>query len=183
MELEVTLASDADYSIVSNLARYYIYDMAEHTSWHFPPDGLFDPEDRFANYWTRKGGKHVWPSGWRGFPFLIRIDGNPAGFALVKRLSDTPPTFDMGEFFIGRQHRRQRIGQRVAVTLFDSFAGQWEVREMPTNKPAQAFWRRIIADYTGGAFTETREAFVVYEGKEFLVQRFQTGAGKSGVRL
>lgn len=178
MDLEITPASDADYGIVCNLARFYIYDIAEHASWHFPADGLFDSEDRFANYWGKPGTKRPWPSNWRGFPFLIRIDGHLAGFALVKRVSDAPPTFDMGEFFIGRQYRRKGIGQRVAVQLFDTFVGCWEVREMPANNPAQAFWRRIITDYTGGVFTESREAFVDYDGKEFIIQRFHTGAGK-----
>lgn len=173
MFLEITPASDADYIVVSNLARFYIYDMAEYTGWNFPPDGLFDTADQFANYWGRPG-KRVWPPAWRGFPFLIRIDGHPAGFALVKRINDTPPTFDMGEFFIPRQHRRQGIGHRVAVNIFDRFPGRWEVRELLTNKPAQSFWRRIIDDYTGGAFTETQESFPAYDNKEFIVQRFQS---------
>jgi predicted acetyltransferase len=172
MDLAITPASDADYIVFSNLARFYIYDMAEHTGWNFPADGLFDSEHHFANYWGRPG-KHVWPPGWRGFPFLIRIDGHPAGFALVKQVNDTPPTFDMGEFFIARQYRRQRIGQRVAVDLFSKFSGHWEVREMPSNRPAQAFWRRIIDEYTGGAFTETQESFAAYDNQDFVVQRFQ----------
>ncbi len=176
MDLAITPASDADYIVVSNLARFYIYDMAEYTGWNFPADGLFDSEHHFANYWGRPG-QHVWPPAWRGFPFLVRIDGHPAGFALVKQVSDAPPTFDMGEFFVARQYRRQGIGQRVAVHLFDKFPGRWEVREMPSNKPAQAFWRRIIHDYTGGTFTERQESFAAYDNKEFIVQRFQSGTG------
>jgi predicted acetyltransferase len=78
----------------------------------------------------------------------------------------------MGEFFVARQHRRQGIGRRAATALFDMFGGHWEVREMPANLPAQRFWRRIIADYTGGAFAETREAFAAYGGRDFIVQRF-----------
>ena len=179
MRLEITPASDPDYSVVSNLARFYIYDIAEHTGLNFPVDGLFDSEDQFANYWGRTGARRQWPSAWFGFPFLLRMDGHPAGFALVKRTSDTPSTFDMGEFFIGRQYRRLGFGKRVATTLFDNFGGFWEVREMPTNSPAQAFWRTVIADYTGGAFTETREAFAVYNGREFIVQRFLSRAAKA----
>jgi predicted acetyltransferase len=173
MPLEITPASDADYLVVSNLARFYIYDMAEYTGWNFPPDGLFDSADQFANYWGRPG-KRSWPPAWRGFPFLIRIDGHPGGFALVKRINDAPPTFDMGEFFIPRQYRRQGIGRRVAVDLFDRFPGRWEVRELLANKPAQSFWRRIISDYTSGVFTETQETIAAYDNKEFIVQRFQS---------
>jgi predicted acetyltransferase len=174
MGLEITPASDADYSIVSNLARFYIYDVAEHAGLNFPADGLFDSEDQFANYWGRPGTRGAWPSGWCGFPFLLRVGGHPAGFALVKRVNGTPPTFDMGEFFIARQYRRRGFGNSVATALFDRFAGFWEVREMPANKPAQTFWRRIIADYTGGEFTEARETFAVYNEKEFIVQRFRS---------
>lgn len=175
MRLDVTPASDADYPIITNLARFYIYDMSEYGGWDFPADGLFDAEDQFANYWGRPG-KRVWPQAWHGFPFLIRVDGHPAGFALIKRISDAPPTFDMGEFFIARRYRGQGIGRRVARALFDQFPGRWEIREMPANKPAQAFWRRTIADYTGGAYTETQDMFAVYDNREFVVQRFESGS-------
>ena len=51
MGLEITPASDADYDIVHNLARFYIYDISEHAGLNFPADGLFNSEDLFANYW------------------------------------------------------------------------------------------------------------------------------------
>lgn len=178
MTFEIVTATKADYPLVQNLARFYVYDMAEHAGWNFPPDGLFDAGDQFANYFGLPGGRE-WPAGWRGFPFLIRIEGHPAGFALVKRIAEQPPTFDMGEFFIGRQHRRLGLGRRVATALFDRFEGDWEVREMPSNLAAQAFWRRIISDYAGADFTESREAFPAYDNKDFVIQRFRS-VGRSG---
>jgi predicted acetyltransferase len=178
MALEIKSATDTDYSVVSNLARFYIYDMAEYTGLTFSVNGLFDCKDQFANYWGRVSAKHRWPSAWRGFPFLIQIDGCPAGFSLVKSVSTSLPMFDMGEFFIARQYRRQGFGRSVARALFDHFEGSWQVREILANWPAQAFWRQIITDYTGGSFNETREVFAVYDYKEFIVQRFQTRAAK-----
>jgi predicted acetyltransferase len=174
MNLEIAPATDTDYRVVANLARFYVYDMAEHAGWNFPADGDFDSEGRFANYWGKAGAPRVWPPDWRGYPFLIRVDGHPAGFALVKRLKEQPSTFDMGEFFIARQYRRHGLGQKTAIKLFDSFVGRWEVREMLTNKAAQAFWREIIADYTGGEFTEAQEIFPDYDNNEFIVQRFRS---------
>ena len=173
MDVEINPASDKDYAIVANLARFYIYDMAEHAGWECPATGLFDAGDQFAAYWGRPR-KRGWPEGWRGFPFLLRVASHPAGFALVKQTAQQPATFDMGEFFIARQYRRKGLGQRVATELFDRFAGRWEVREMLTNTAAQAFWRRIVSDYTGGAFTDTQEVFGDYDGKEFIVQRFRS---------
>ena len=38
--------------------------------------------------------------------------------------------------------------------VFARFAGEWRVNEARRNAPAVAFWRRVIAAYTGGAYTE-----------------------------
>jgi predicted acetyltransferase len=174
MGFEITPACDADYDAVGNLARLYISELAPCSGINNPADRPFLHSDPFANYWGRSGVGRMWPSAWRGFPFLIRDDGNAAGFALVKRVKVEPPTFDMGEFFVTREYRGRGLGRHAATGLFDRFAGLWEVREMPANGPAQAFWRRVIAEYTGGAFVETREQFAAYDSKEFIVQRFRT---------
>src|SRR5690348_12776640 len=65
----------------------------------------------------------------------------------------------MGEFFAARQYRRHGAGRRMATALFERYAGEWIVRQLLTNRAAQMFWRSIIADYTGGKFTETQEHF------------------------
>jgi predicted acetyltransferase len=175
MTLDIAPATDADYAIIANLARFYVYDMAEHAGFAFPADGLFDAGDQLGQYWGGKSSR-PWPEGWRGFAFLIRVEGLPAGFALVKQIGEGH--FDMGEFFIGRMHRRKRLGQEAAASLFDRFQGQWDVREMLSNVAAQAFWRRIIAGYTNGDFTDARESFAEYGGREFLVQRFRSRAAR-----
>jgi predicted acetyltransferase len=172
MDFEIIPATDADYDVAHNLARFYVYDMAEHAGWPFPEDGLFDIGDLLLPYWGRPAGKRPWPAQWRPFAFMIRVDGRPAGFALVKQLGER--RFDMAEFFIGRQHRRRGIGERAAFHLFDRFAGAWEVREMLTNTAAQAFWRRIVAKYSNGDFSDAQETFSAYDGKTFVVQRFRS---------
>ena len=77
----------------------------------------------------------------------------------------------MGEFFVLRKFRRRGVGKQAAHRLFARHPGRWEVRELPSNMPAQGFWRRIIADYTQGDFSEAQEWFETY-GAEFVVQRF-----------
>jgi predicted acetyltransferase len=175
MDFEILPAGDAEYPIVKNLARFYMYDMAEHAGWPFEADGDFDIGDTFDPYWGKPRPSRAWPEGWQGLPFLSRANGNLAGFALVVRQRETPPRYDMGEFFVGRQYRRHGVGRRMAAALFDRFVGEWTIRQLLTNRAAQAFWRRIIADYTGGKFTDTQEHFAEYGGKEFIVQRFGSG--------
>ena len=62
----------------------------------------------------------------------------------------------MAEFFVMSKYRRRGVGSEAARFAFDRFPGRWEVREMAANTPAQAFWRRVIGDYTGDNFTERR---------------------------
>jgi len=38
--------------------------------------------------------------------------------------------------------------------VFDTFRGKWEVTQLTRNVEAQAFWRRVIASYTGGRYEE-----------------------------
>ena len=98
------------------------------------------------NYWT-EAKRH---------PYLVRVAGKLAGFALVKteKHDDGTPYTYMAEFFIMKKYRGQGIGEAVAYWLFDHYPGDWEVSEIAQNVPAQAFWRKIIGRYTGGQFEE-----------------------------
>jgi predicted acetyltransferase len=60
----------------------------------------------------------------------------------------------MSEFFIRKQHRRVGMGRDAATLIFDRFAGDWEIVEYLRNPGAVAFWRRVVAVYCGGTFTE-----------------------------
>ena len=163
-----------DLPVVRNLARFYVYDMSEHAGFDFADDGLFAAGASLDNYWGIKpeAPQDQWPAHWRGFAHLIRVNGHPAGFALVRQIADG--LYDMGEFFIARKYRRKGAGKDIATTMFRLYPGRWEVREMPTNVGAQAFWRRIIGDFTGGAYEESRERFPAYRNAEFIVQRFDS---------
>lgn len=148
--------------VLRNLFPLYIHDLSQFVSFDVEPDGTFRTPPSFATYWEDQS-RH---------PFLLRADGQIAGFALVRQMDADPAAHDMGEFFVLRRYRRSGVGRTAASALFDRFPGRWEVRELPDNLPAQAFWRRIIGDYTGGVFEDTREYFERYS-REFIVQRFR----------
>jgi predicted acetyltransferase len=92
-------------------------------------------------------------------PLVILKGPDPVGFALVTRprvakagekLSD----FYMAEFFIRKQYRRSGVGRSAASLIFDRFAGDWEILQYQANPGAVMFWRRVVADYSRGIFTE-----------------------------
>lgn len=149
--------------VLANLFPLYIHDLSAFTDFDVDDDGMFRAPPSFAAYWQEADR----------YPFLLRADGKIAGFALIRQMASEPLTFDMGEFFVLRRYRRFGVGRTAACALFDRFKGNWEVRELIANEPAQRFWRRIIGEYIGGDFTETKEYFERYK-REFIVQRFRS---------
>jgi len=175
VKIDIVEAGENGEAIVRNLFPLYIHDLSEFMRWDAPDDGLFVASDLLVQYWGREpqDSRFHWPDDLRGFPFLIRADGKLAGFALIREIGKDPPSLDVGEFFIMRKYRGGGVGKEVAHRVFDMFPGRWQVRELLENTPAQAFWRRIIDEYTGGDYVETREVFPPFP-YEMIVQRFSS---------
>ena len=88
-------------------------------------------------------------------PFVARVHGHYAGFALVDGATKVAPTgLWMDQFFVLKKYRRAGIGKAIAQHLFAVLPGPWEVGQMTENLAAQRFWRRVIGEHTGGAYTE-----------------------------
>jgi aminoglycoside 6'-N-acetyltransferase I len=146
MELQVQKANLQDKSILRHLLELYQYDLSAVESRDVDANGLYGYE-YLDHYWTEPT-RH---------PFLVRVDGQSAEFALVNRYTCLPQAkggMSIGEFFVMKRYRGRGIGERVAVRIFDMFPGSWEVRELAENVDAQAFWRKVIGRYTRGDFEE-----------------------------
>lgn len=108
------------------------------------------------------------------WPYVFLVDGRHAGFALVDTQVRLPGgDFWMEQFFVLRKYRRRGVGARAACRVFARHPGRWQVGQMPANTPAQAFWRQVIAQHTGGAFEETTLTTGPWQG---LVQTFASPA-------
>ena len=59
--------------------------------------------------------------------------------------------------FIAKKYRRAGLGKLVAIDIFTTHKGQWEVYQINNNKPAQQFWKKVIEEYTDGEYTERIE--------------------------
>jgi predicted acetyltransferase len=113
-------------------------------------------------YWTEEG-RH---------PFIMYIDGNIVGFVLIRSyyVSDLKDyVYSIAEFFVMKKYRKQGVGKKVAFQMFNLFPGVWEVAEIEENRPAQAFWRKIIHAFTQGDFEE-----IYKEDWNGPVQRFSS---------
>jgi predicted acetyltransferase len=152
----VVPASEAQEPVLRRLMSLYVYEFSDLMGLDVEEDGSFNlPE--LTCYWRDP---------WR-HPFLLRVGGKLAGFALVhqrSRLTGAEGTHDMAEFFVLRRYRRQGVGEQAARALFARFRGPWEIRERAANVPAIAFWRRVIERHTEGRFQEVNWADHAWQG-------------------
>jgi predicted acetyltransferase len=151
--LEVIPATPEQAPILANLIELYAHDFSEFLPIDVGEDGRFG-YPTLPLYWSEPDWR---PSDRR--PFLIRIDGKLAGFALIQNGSevyDNPAVWDMAEFFILRRYRRHGTGTKAAHTLWALFPGPWEVRVMQSNVAAQPFWARAIESFAGVAIPPVR---------------------------
>lgn len=146
--LDVVPVRAADRSVVRRLLQLYLHDCSEVVAADVDEHGEF-AYPYLDHYWTEPD-RH---------PFLIRTDGQWAGFALVRAC----PHWDMAEFFVLRRYRRLGIGQAAARAVLALFPGHWEVRQVRANPDASAFWRAVIPyDFAERETTEgVAQTFVV----------------------
>lgn len=153
--------------VIQNMARFYAYDLSKSCGfydlfdWSFPENGLYEALD-LSDYWKPDH-----------FAFLIRIDGELAGFALIDKIGTTPDVdWNMAQFFIVGKYQGKGIGHQVAIEIFSQFRGIWEVMQMPDNTPAIAFWKKVVSDFTNNKFSEERKVVQEPKPHENIVLKF-----------
>jgi predicted acetyltransferase len=154
MTLEIFVASEQDKPIVRRMLELYQYDLSPFANADLNEHGEFGYA-YLDHYWTENGR----------YPFLAKLAGKFVGFALVNTHHYLPESeYSMAEFFVLQRYRRQGLGQKFAVHVFEQHCGTWEVRQLPGNVRATSFWKRIIGDYTAGAFKEIAEGHGEWKG-------------------
>src|SRR5271167_2312403 len=144
--------SKQDRQWIQSVYGEYIESLADLNTGLFSVLGTANPhqDEIFAN----------WFSNDQSHPLLILKGRDSVGFALVTRpripvAGEKTANYRMSEFFIRNQHRRAGIGRDAATLIFDRFAGEWEIVEYLRHPGSVAFWRRVIARYSAGRFTES----------------------------
>jgi len=146
MKITLKKADKSEKEIIQNLACFYTYDMSRHCGflpgWETPSDGNYTCFD-LSRYWEEPDR----------YPYLIEVDKELAGFALLHKIGSTVDIdWTIGEFFIVAKFQGKGIGCKIAHQLFNRFNGKWEVMQIPENSAAIAFWKKVIHEYTEGNF-------------------------------
>lgn len=137
-----------DHPVLQNLARFYVYDMSRYCGflpgWRCPETGLYESYD-LTKYFTKE----------HHYPFIIRVNGELAGFILMNNIATSPEVdWNISEFFIMAKFQRHGIGQAVAKKIWKKFPGNWEVSVIPQNKRGLNFWRKTIQEFTKNQYNE-----------------------------
>jgi predicted acetyltransferase len=163
LQIEITPAERDQEPALANLLQLYAYDFSEFQKVELGADGRFVYQ-QLPLYWSDPE-RH---------PFLVWIDGKPAGFVLVKRdsgVSDDTTVWDMAEFFVLRKWRRHGVGTRVAHDVWRRFPGRWQIRVMEANVGARQFWHRAISGFVGHAGSSVR---LEHDAEQWQVFSFES---------
>ncbi|URN95885.1 MAG: GNAT family N-acetyltransferase [Candidatus Pristimantibacillus lignocellulolyticus] len=176
MKVELQLCSIEEKFIINNIYPLYLHDLSEIWGHQINRYGIFEESDIrtlaeqnlvFNVWWEHPGVL---------FPYLIKVDDIPAGFAFVATPPYTPSpsyiNYYLNEFFLLRTYRGKGVGEQAIRQLIDRMPGYWELQTNPTNrnKRAQNFWRKTLNICTNGEYTEQLGHY--YEDGEKLVFRF-----------
>src|SRR5688572_12073081 len=174
MIVEVRHPDPADRATILNLGTYFRYELLP-----FIDDGIGSKLNRFgivghgdsASHEQSNAHEEIW---WTKpgilLPMLIRVDGEPAGFAQVARPPHAHRSVDyrMEDFFIVNKFRRAAVGKSAVATIFSRYPGQWEIGWVPKNAAAEAFWRSVTRPW---------------QPEEWLVPQAPGTPGLPGLRL
>jgi predicted acetyltransferase len=149
MMVTIEPATESMYGdLIRNLNQLYAYEFARFDP-HFVigADGRFDDSD-LAEVWADTEYARL---------YLIWVDGAIAGYAiLIVGIEDEVlgAVNELDEFFVLAPYQKRGVGASAARQLFDLHPGHWELCVLETNLNALGFWRRMLAAYTKGQYTE-----------------------------
>ena len=159
MSASIELCGSDDRHVVENLHPLYLHEISEFEDLRPNAHGLLDGGNDVRTLADQVRRLEAW---WRNpetlFPYLVRVDGVPAGFNLVAAKAHLPAELDADfvvyGLFVLHVFRGTGAAEAAAVAGFEAHRGRWEVVTYPPHARAIAFWRRVCRSYTGGDFAE-----------------------------
>jgi len=128
------------------MMQLYLYDFSEFSDVLVDEHALFGDSEFIEQQF---GAENI--------TYVFRVDGVAAGFAIISHeswLSQNKNVTDMAQFFVMRMFRRTGVGSVAAQRLFNTYAGNWEVRVIEENLHALSFWRKTIDSFTNNKYKE-----------------------------
>ncbi len=168
--IQINEATLDEKPILRQLLELYEYDFSEFERTDVGPHGIYGYR-YLDHYWTEPDCH----------PYLIRVDGQLAGFVLVNRHGASGQArWSLAEFFVMRKYRKQGVGEFAATFVFNLWPGEWEVSQAASHPGSTAFWRKVIGRYTGGGLEERQGEAGKGEAGKGEAGKGEAGKGEAG---
>ena len=142
------VAGDRELAALRRLYPLYLHDLSAFTE-HYTLGEEAEWQPSYLEDWLGRPSAHS---------LLIRVEGKPAGFALVAEqpfpFMPKDVDFHLAEFFVAQPYRRRGVGRAAALEALRAFKGSWNLAVLERNAPALAFWRAVTPELTGGVYSE-----------------------------
>lgn len=149
MDVTLRQAQAADELLLHRLFQFYLYEIAietkQTTQLRVGKDGLFYYDKAIIDDYFIKP---------QHYPYFIEVNNEVAGFSLIRHYPDNPDLLDMGQFFVLGHFAGQQIGQQAFLQSLKRHSGSWQVRVLPNNQRAIAFWQNCIQQFTQNNYRE-----------------------------
>lgn len=129
--------------VLHNLLQFALYDGSKYIENELNENAKFEYK-WFNNYFTDSDRE----------AYFIKNNDLYLGFVMINgNLKFNNSGKSIAEFLIMPQYRRNHIGKKVAIEIFEKYKGYWEVEPIKNSNEAYSFWKKTIEEYTKGNYT------------------------------
>lgn len=152
MEYQLEKVTLDKKEILFNLLQFALYDGSHYIKNELNEKGMFN-YSWFDNYFTDSDRE----------AYFIKDNNNYLGFVMInENIKFNVSGKSVAEFLIMPQYRRNHIGKKVAIEIFNMYPGYWEVEPIENSEQAYNFWKRTIEEYTLNNFEIKDEKIFVF---------------------
>ena len=156
MEWKLERVTKKDQEVLYRLLQYSLFEESGTDSNEMNQDGTFSYE-WFDAYFSDDS---------RDAYLIRKSDSNQLlGFVMVnEHLERFQDGHSIAEFMVIPKYRRKGIGRKVAVSIFEKYPGNWEVRPAYGSEKAYLFRRNVIEGYMHQEFLYEDSIFLFTNG-------------------
>lgn len=140
IEIYLSRVNKEEKEILYRLLQYSLFEESENDLNEMNEEAIFEYE-YFDSYFVADNR----------YAYFIREKGTDKllGFAMINQCMQIYEYgHSIAEYLVIPKYRRNKIGKKVAIEIFDKYPGNWEVKPSYNSEKAYLFWKNVIKEYT-----------------------------------
>lgn len=135
--IDISLAQAGDHALLFRLLQLYYFEATRWSGEDLQADGLYEScAEALHDY---LGGGEEWA-------LIARVDGHPAGFALIEPAQGfAPGTQELADLFVLPKYRQRGLALALLERAMHGSTQPWLVANFRADEAAQDFRRHLFA--------------------------------------